>query len=114
MLTFNFFQKYIEKFENNESSNGLWASLNFVKLRQVIKEANNLDLLLTINNQITNDLINRLTTDSEFAKRQKHIGKLAKIVQKTGLLKLFDKYPMYLLQPYMYLEIFLKPTQRPL
>jgi hypothetical protein len=114
LLTFNFFQKYIEKFEKNESSNGLWASLNFVKLRQVIKEVNNLDLLLTINNQITRDLINRLATDSEFAKRQKLVGKLAMIVQKTGLLKLFDKYPMYLLQPYMYLEIFLKPTRRPL
>ena len=114
LLTFNLFQKYIKKFEKNESSNGLWASLNFVKLRQVIRETNNLDLLLTINNQITNDLINRLTTDAEFSKRQKLIGKLAKIVQKTGLLKLFNKYPLYLLQPYMYLEISFKPTQQPL
>ncbi len=114
MLTFNLFQKYINKFESNESSFGLWASLNFVKLRQVIKETNNLDLLLTINNQITNDLINRLTTDAEFAKRQKHIGKLAKIVHKTGLLSLLNKYPFYLLQPYMYLEMSLKPTQQPL
>jgi SAM-dependent methyltransferase len=114
MLTFNLFQKYIKKFESNESSFGLWASLNFVKLRQVIKETNNLDLILTINNQITNDLINRLTTDAEFAKRQKLIGKFARIVQKTGLLSLFNKYPFYLLQPYMYLEISLKPTQQPL
>ncbi len=114
MLTFNLFQKYIKKFESNESSFGLWASLNFVKLRQVIKETNNLNLLLTINNQITNDLINRLTTDAEFAKRQKIIGKLAKIVHKTGLLSLLNKYPFYLLQPYMYLEVSLKPTQQPL
>ena len=114
MLTFNLFQKYIKKFESNESSFGLWASLNFVKLRQVIKETNNLDLLLTINNQITNDLINRLITDAEFAKRQKHIGKLAKIVHKTRLLSLLNKYPFYLLQPYMYLEMSLKPTQQPL
>ena len=110
-LTFYFFQKYIKKFEKNESSNGLWASLNFIKLRQVIEETGNLDLILIINNKITNDLIIRLNTDSEFAYRQKLIGKLAKITQKIGLLKLFNTYPMYLLQPYMYLEISLKPAQ---
>ena len=38
-LTFNIFQRYIKKFEQDNSSNGLWSSLNFVKLKQVIKAA---------------------------------------------------------------------------
>lgn len=109
-LTYKIFQKYIKKFEQDNSSNGLWSSLNFVKLKQVINEANDLDLVLTINKQITDDLIKRMSTDAEFAKRQHFIGIIAKIVQKIGLIKLFNKYPLYLFQPYMYLKISLKPT----
>ena len=109
-LTFNIFQRYIKKFEQDNSSNGLWSSLNFVKLKQVIKEANDLDLVLIINKQITSDLIKRISTDAEFAKRQHFIGLIANIVQKIGLVKLFNIYPLYLFQPYMYLEISLKRT----
>jgi 2-polyprenyl-3-methyl-5-hydroxy-6-metoxy-1,4-benzoquinol methylase len=109
-LTYKIFKKYIKKFEQDNSSIGLWSSLNFVKLKQVINKANDLDLVLTINKQITDDLIKRLSKDAEFAKRQYFIGIIAKIVQKIGLIKLFNKYPLYLFQPYMYLEISLKPT----
>lgn len=84
--------------------------LEFLKIEQVIKDANDLDLVLIINKQMIVDLFKGISTDAEFAKRQHFIRIIANIFQKIGLIKLFDIYPFYLFQPYMYLEIFLKRT----
>ena len=107
-VTFRIFKKYILNFEKNLSLDGLWSSLNFVKLRSVINKARDLNLGLKINTQITNDLINRLDVDDEFSGRQKIIGAIAKTAKKMGLISFFNTTPLILLQPYMFLEITLK------
>lgn len=109
-LTHKIFRKYIEDFEVKGSSFGLWSSLNFVKLRQVRRAAVSLNLKLNTNNQIVSDLIKRLSYDEEFAKRQRTVGKIAKVLDLLGVIKLLKLYPLNLIQPYMYLEIQLKPT----
>ncbi|MDO9146200.1 MAG: methyltransferase domain-containing protein [Hydrogenophaga sp.] len=109
--TSKIFRKYISNFESSKSSFGLWASLNFVKLRQVIKETKAIGLDSKINTQINVDLINRLSCDPEFAERQRFIGSVAKILESIGLVKALGIYPFFLFQPYMHIEISIKPDQ---
>jgi hypothetical protein len=67
---------------------------------------------LKINTQINADLINRLSCDSEFAERQDFIESVAKILEFIGLVKVLGIYPFILFQPYMHIEISIKPDQR--
>lgn len=104
-VTYVVFGGFIDNFETNNSASGLWSSPNFVKLRDVKRVSERLGFGVKINNKIINDLIDRLSYDEEFFKRQRAIGRIAKPLKALGVLKLFELYPLVLFQPYMYLEI---------
>ncbi|HFB54797.1 MAG TPA: class I SAM-dependent methyltransferase [Hellea balneolensis] len=87
-VSFKFYKKRIEAFEQREDSHGLWKSLNFVKLRQVKHAAKKIDMTVHTHNVVLMDMIKRLDTDEEFAKRQGLLTWPVMIAQKTGLLKL--------------------------
>jgi SAM-dependent methyltransferase len=87
-VSFKLFKKKIEAFEEREDSHGLWKSLNFVKLRQVKHTAKKIDMTVQTHKVVLLDMIKRLDTDEEFAKRQGLLAGPVWIAQKTGLLKL--------------------------
>lgn len=104
-LTYKIFKKQIEKFEEDHDCAGLWKSLNFVKLRQVRKTIYVQKMNLKVDTSIINDIIERLNNDEEFYQRQKIIAKVARLVQKIGLLKLLNLKIVQNIAPYMKIEV---------
>ena len=77
-ITYCFFKKFIRRFENKNDCLGLWESLNFVKKRDVIDYLKDSiyskDLEMKDNLSILDFMVNRITSDREFRKRQRFIG----------------------------------------
>jgi len=103
-LTEKAFAKSIAAFEEENDCHGLWNSLNFVKLSEVKKEVGDTRLSLTINDKITEDMIDRIATDDEFRKRQRAVGSMGVMMKKLGLSKFFRLRLFQNLQPYMMIE----------
>jgi len=105
-LTFNIFENNILNFEKNNNCLGLWNSLNFVKKRDVLAycEKNILKLGFSVSDDtsIIDYMIERVSKDVEFRKRQSTIGKVASLLKAVGILNLIKKVPNFL--PYMKLS----------
>jgi len=105
-LTYQIFKKYIHNFEEENNSFGLWKSLNFVKKREVKGFINlnkeSLNFLLEDELSIIDDMVDRVTIDSEFRKRQWFIGVVSVFIKKIGILSLVKWLPNTL--PYMKLS----------
>lgn len=107
-LTARLYRNFIRKYENDYDCAGLWASLNFVRKKQVKRHVKrNTSLEMTDHISIVEQMIARLTDDPEFRKRQKRLGPIAVFLKRIGVLKLILLFPNIL--PYMKLE--LKPTR---
>jgi SAM-dependent methyltransferase len=105
-LTHKVFGKRIENFEQAHGWNGLYDSLNFVKLRHVRREVAKAGLALEVHTEIVTQMIDRLETDPEFAKRQKSIAGLARLAKRSGLLDRFiGLRRIQNILPYMKLEL---------
>lgn len=104
-LTQKIFRKKIDAFEVNNNVHGLWDSLNFVKLRQVQVATRKASMNLKVKTSVVRDMVERLDTDTEFAKRQKTISALAKVINNLGLLSIFDIPFFQKYIPYMMLEM---------
>ena len=105
-LTYNLFKKYIRKFEQDNQYVGLWKSLNFVKKRAVIAFCNEntseLGFSMRDDISIIDDMVERVSEDAEFRKRQSIIGRVATILKNLGVLNLVKKFSNFL--PYMKLS----------
>lgn len=105
-LTFNFFGNKILNFERNNNCLGLWNSLNFVKKREVLAycKKNILKLGFSVNDDtsIIDYMIERVSKDAEFRKRQSTVGKVASLLKAVGILNLIKMVPNFL--PYMKLS----------
>lgn len=105
-ITYFIFQKYIRIFEKKNNCFGLWKSLNFVNKREVmnhIKYSNKIKNLKIYDDlSILDFLVDRITNDREFRKRQRIIGTIAVFIKKLGILNIFKLFPN--LVPYMKLE----------
>ncbi len=104
-ITGKAFAKSIAAFEEKNNCHGLWDSLNFVKLSDVKKRTRDSRLSLTMNDKISEDLIDRIATDDEFRKRQRVVGSIGVAMKKFGFLKLFRFGLFQNLQPYMMMEL---------
>lgn len=105
-LTLSVFHTRIERFERDHGWEGLYDSLNFVKLSQVRREAARAGLRVTVHASIIREMIDRLKTDAEFASRQKSIAGLARIIGRSGLLDWLVARPVVQDRlPYMKLEL---------
>lgn len=106
-ITYKLFKKHIQNFEVSDDSAGLWQSLNFVKKRQVFNYLNQspetTNLIGLDDTGIIDKMISRIDDDAEFAKRQRVLGTIARLLQRTGLLNIVKWFANYL--PYMKLEI---------
>ena len=102
-LTFSIFGNNILNFEKNNNSLGLWNSLNFVKKRHVLayckKNISKLGFSVSDDTSIIDYMIERVSKDAEFRKRQSSIGKVASLLKAVGVLNLIKKFPNFL--PYM-------------
>lgn len=108
-VTETVFRGYITRFERDNRCQGLWKSLNFVKLGQVKRAVRSRCLNLHINHQITNDMIERLSTDAEFRARQCVMGTVGTLVKSLGLTTLLRWKLFENIQPYMMLELRRRP-----
>jgi SAM-dependent methyltransferase len=108
-LTRTVFRKKIEKFEAVNGWDGLFDSLNFVKLRKVRRAIAEAGLYMTVHPQIILQMIDRLESDAEFAARQRAITSIAKLAKHSGMLEwLLKKAIIQDIMPYMKLEISLQ------
>jgi len=105
-LTFNIFGNNILNFEKNNNCLGLWNSLNFVKKRDVLAYCKNniskLGFSVTDDTSIIDYMIERVSNDAEFRKRQSTVGKVGSFFKALGILNLIKKAPNFL--PYMKLS----------
>ena len=104
-ITFALLRKWIVKFEREHNVEGLWNSLNFIKLRDLKKEATKNGFTIKYYNKIVSELIGRLYLDEEFKQRHSRVSALAKILLRCGLVKLFEMSPFVGLHPYVCLEL---------
>ena len=105
-ITYCFFKKFIRRFENKNDCRGLWESLNFVKKRDVIDYLKDSiyskNLAMNDNLSILDFMVNRITSDREFRKRQRIIGTIAIALKGIGILNILKLFPNFI--PYMKLE----------
>jgi len=100
------FKKSIQSYEKREDAEGLWKSLNFVKLRHVKAKAKMLGLKIETRKDILADMVARLESEPEFASRQGLLKLPIFLMQKLGLIKLiltgkiFENW-----LPYMHLNV---------
>jgi len=105
-LTRTVFRRRIDAFESENGWEGLYDSLNFVKLRHVRRAATRAGLKVTVHPQIVVKMIERLETDTEFAKRQGSIAGLARLAKRSGVLHwLLDRRIVQDFMPYMKVEM---------
>lgn len=104
-ITQRVFKKKIDKFERKYSCVGLWKTLNFIRISQIIKFAHENNLEIKTDKTITDRLFDRVTTDMEFAKRHEYISPVIRLVRKTRLLNIWTRLPAKV-QPYIALHIF--------
>ena len=90
-ITYFFRKKKIAEHEIEYDCDGLWKSLNFCKYRHVSKKAKSVGFNVMNDKSIITEMINRLDTDEEFAKRQ-------------GLLR----FPIFILQKLRLIPVMLK------
>lgn len=97
------FNNYIKKFEEDNASLGLWNSLNFVKKKEVKIFTDELGsykkFIMSDDLSIIDYMVDRISYDDEFKKRQFVIGTIATLIQKIGLLNVLKLFPRFL--PYM-------------
>ena len=105
-LTYKVFKNYIKNFEQENQCLGLWNSLNLVKKSEITayckEKSSELNVVMRDDISIVNDMIERLSKDAEFRRRQNVIGKVARILNAIGVLNLIKKFPYFL--PYMKLS----------
>lgn len=105
-LTRTAFRKRIEAFERAHGWEGLYDSLNFVKLRDVRRAAVQAGLEMAVHPQIIVQMVDRLETDPEFARRQRAVAGLARLARRSGALDwLLHRRGVQNLMPYMKLEL---------
>ena len=103
----HFFQKTkIAAHEIEYDCEGLWKSLNFCKFRQVSKKARLEGFDVLNDKSIIVEMIDRLDSDAEFAKRQGMLRLPIIVLQKMGLMSLLLKSRLLEnMLPYMHLVL---------
>ena len=110
-VTYFFFKNKINNFEKKTKSQGLWDSLNFIKMRNIKSYCLMSDLEFKYCNQVFKDIINRLDEDKEFKKRQWVVGFIAKQLKKFGIIYLLNRSIFHNFHPYM--KIIIKKKIKP-
>jgi 2-polyprenyl-3-methyl-5-hydroxy-6-metoxy-1,4-benzoquinol methylase len=103
-ITEAIFQKRIAKYELDNDYANIWASLNFIKSRQVESFLTRNNISFSFDRSIFSRMLNRIKTDKEFQKRQKIVTPLVRIALAMRLDRIYSSLPIWL-HPYMALKI---------
>lgn len=95
----------ITAYERDHDYDGLWASLNFVTKRAVIRYARREGLALTTDDKVMARVFQRLFTDPAFAERQKALAGIAKTLHRLGITRILEWPGLRLFAPFMALKI---------
>lgn len=104
-LTYRVFGSVIEDYERKKDYQGLWASLNFVKKREVIGFARAAGLVLYSDESVMGRMFERLFTDPEFAHRQRSLAGIAKLFYRLGLTKALEWPGVRMFSPFIALRL---------
>ncbi len=104
-LTHRLMASAIKAYERDADYQGLWASLNFVTKRQVIRFARAHGLALHSDEAIMGRMFQRLFTDPAFAERQRALAGMAKLFHRLGLTRLLQLPGVRLFSPFMALHL---------
>lgn len=108
-VTGKLFSRRIRAFEKEHDCEGLWRSLNFVKLAHVVHCGVSLGLEVHNDTSVFEEMIDRLTDDAEFQKRQGVWALPVRVIQRIGILSLLTRFGFFSRRfPYMKLLIGLK------
>lgn len=108
-VTGKVFGRRIRAFEQKHDCQGLWRSLNFVKLRQVVHCGSSLGLDVRNDASVFEEMVNRLAEDAEFQKRQGLWAWPVRVVKSTGALSILTRIGFFARRlPYMKLLVTLK------
>lgn len=104
-ITKKIFQRKIQNHEKRTGEEGLWQALQFTGKRKIKRYLKNNNLNFTFERNISQKILNRVTNDKIFSKRQGLAAKLAIIGKKFFLDKLiFD----FLKIPFPYFKLIIK------
>lgn len=94
------FSGHIERTELALSAQGLWDSLNFISVPKLAKfcSINRIDVVF--DKTIVARMIGRLQSDPEFAKRQRKVAVIARLLERIGMVRLLSMFPAAF-SPYM-------------
>ncbi|MHB1206001.1 MAG: class I SAM-dependent methyltransferase [Rhodospirillaceae bacterium] len=104
-LTHSFFSARIAAYERNQDYHGLWASLNFVKKREVLRFARTAGLRIDSDDTVMRRMFQRLFTDPAFAGRQRALAGIAKLFYRLGLTRVLEMPGVRLFSPFMALRL---------
>lgn len=108
-LTKAVFARAIESYERDFDYAGLWASLNFVTKRQVLRYARDAGLTLSSDETVMRRMFARLFTDPAFARRQRALAGIAGLLYRTGLTRVLELPGFRLFSPFMALRLLKSP-----
>lgn len=97
-LTRRIFSRTIDRIE--QESPGLWRSLNFISVPALRRHCRTRSHALRFDGSVLPDMLARLETDPEFAKRQAAIAGLARLLKRIGFFALLQRLPAAT-SPYM-------------
>ncbi len=104
-LTHRVFTRAISAYERDHDYGGLWASLNFVTKAQVLRYARTAGLKLSSDETVMRRMFARLFTDPAFARRQRALAGVAKVLYRSGLTRILELPGVRLLSPFMALKL---------
>ncbi len=104
-LTYRLLKRRIEWNENTFDAKGLWQSLNFITWKQLKEACRDMQLSFVSHTTIQRDMVARIETDPEFAKRQKYLVAIAKTLARLKVLDFLCHARFQRVHPYMFVEI---------
>ena len=104
-ITYKFYKKYIDHFEETNNAHGLWSSLNFITYSKLNRYSKKNNLKVKAFNDISLNLVKRLDYDEEFNSRNPLLGKIAKFLKFIGVLNLIKFNLFRYIDPYIKVEL---------
>jgi SAM-dependent methyltransferase len=104
-ITQRLFAQTIAAYERDHDYAGLWASLNYVTKREVLRYARAAGLHVASDETVMRRMFQRLFTDPAFASRQRALAGLAKLFYRLGITRILEAPGLRLLSPFMALTL---------